>query len=189
MHHTILAGGLCYMPTLDPWGLSLALHSHSVSVSMPVVRWRGKNMYSCCGGHASHNRPTIAHHQQQFATSQQCQAACLPMATRGTIAHWTVSIPCNTRPRVHHCLLLATITKAGIVRERALQLLGLHQLAHSLHEVLVHTVVALITDGKHAGLCADVAQISAVEVLGQLCGGSKHRREGWSVLGDGVGVA
>lgn len=50
---------------------------------------------------------------------------------------------------------------------------GSHPLAPA--PARLHHVVTLIADGKHARLCADVAQVGAVEVVGQPAGG----RAGW----------
>ena len=54
------------------------------------------------------------------------------------------------------------------VLELPFELLVLRHLAHGLHKVLVHNVVALCADGKHAGLRAHVAEIGRVEGVSEL---------------------
>lgn len=61
--------------------------------------------------------------------------------------------------------LCFAIPKVRIISQRALKLLALIHLAHSTHEVLVHSVVALISDGKHTRLCTDIAQVGTIKVL------------------------
>ena len=63
------------------------------------------------------------------------------------------SNPWNPEPAV----LLIGILEGLVVARGRLQFLGLNQLAHRLHEVVVHHVVALVADGEHAALRADVA--------------------------------
>eukprot|EP00047_Mylnosiga_fluctuans_P002620 m.225234 g.225234 ORF g.225234 m.225234 type:complete len:387 (+) comp11232_c0_seq1:43-1203(+) len=56
-----------------------------------------------------------------------------------------------------------------LVLKLRLELLHLDDLAHGLHEILIHDVIALGPDRKHARFRANIAQISAVEAIRQLC--------------------
>ena len=56
----------------------------------------------------------------------------------------------------------------GLVVQLAFELFALGHLTDSLHEILVDDVVTFGYDGKHASFGADVAQVSAVESVGQL---------------------
>ena len=58
-----------------------------------------------------------------------------------------------------------------LVVELAFELLALEQFAHGLHEVLVDDIVALGAYGEHARLGAHVAQVGAVEAVGELDNG------------------
>ena len=81
------------------------------------------------------------------------------------------------------------------VLELPLELLVLRHLAHGLHEILVHNVVALCTDGKHAGLRAHVAKIGRVEGVCELdnrlviCARKGDAPVGWSAPAMGAGRA
>ncbi|KAI3480031.1 hypothetical protein L1887_57807 [Cichorium endivia] len=56
----------------------------------------------------------------------------------------------------------------GTVVDLGLVALGFLEFAHGLHKVLLHAVVAVVADGKHAGLGGDVAQVGAVESVAEL---------------------
>jgi hypothetical protein len=80
--------------------------------------------------------------------------------------HTLQSMQSHTEGRPSKLLRLClTIPKVRIISQAALKLLALIHLAHCTHEVFMHSVVPLITNGKHSRLRADVAQVSAIEVL------------------------
>lgn len=57
--------------------------------------------------------------------------------------------------------------KAGASLTR-LVLLRFLQFPSSLHKVLLHAVVTVVTDSEHARFRADIAQICAVHAVGEL---------------------
>jgi len=71
------------------------------------------------------------------------------------------------------------------VIQRPFELLHPRDLPDGLEQVLLDDVVALDADGEHAGLRAHVAQVSAVEPVGQLHHGLVVDV---AVLGDAAGV-